>query len=100
MHARIVIVTYQNNWPSPAPSKKKSTSKKKQDDVPYITFEQKQEISEKINSLPPNKMANALKMIQEGMPSLKGVRKIMHPTKNFFFSFSPPIYLVTKCCIL
>jgi len=47
------------------PSKK---SRKK--DVPYVSLDQKTELSERINLLPPNKMHYALTMIKEMMPEL------------------------------
>lgn len=49
--------------------KKKKAPKK--DRTPYITYEQKQEISNRINTLPPNRMQTALKIIRDNMPNLK-----------------------------
>ncbi|KAF8539980.1 Bromodomain-containing protein [Trichophaea hybrida] len=43
---------------------------KKSKDVPYISLEQKTELSERINLLPPAKMHYALIMIREMMPEL------------------------------
>lgn len=48
---------------------KKSSGKPKKD-VPYISLEQKTELSERINLLPPKKMHYALVMIKEMMPEL------------------------------
>ncbi|KAL8984908.1 MAG: hypothetical protein Q9177_004582 [Variospora cf. flavescens] len=45
-------------------------SKKEQ----YVTYEQKQDISNRINSLSEPKMAKALKIIRDNMPGLKGVQ--------------------------
>ena len=50
------------------PEKKKATKPKKQD---YVTYEQKQDISERINTLPPQQMNQALKVIRDNMPNLK-----------------------------
>jgi len=58
--------------PPPAnPSRPKKGKKEKK--VPYITMEQKTELSERINFLPTGKMAYALKMIRENMPDLGNV---------------------------
>ncbi|KAI4258977.1 MAG: hypothetical protein LQ352_000973 [Teloschistes flavicans] len=46
------------------------SSKKEQ----YVTYEQKQDISNRINSLSETKMAKALKIIRDNMPSLQGVQ--------------------------
>jgi len=59
--------------PKKSSTKKKSSSKKKDSETPYITFEQKQELSERINTLSQNKVAQCLKMIQENMPQLSKV---------------------------
>ncbi|KAI9789325.1 MAG: hypothetical protein M1816_006214 [Peltula sp. TS41687] len=50
--------------------KKKATAKK--DRTPYVTYEQKQEISNRINTLPPARMTSALKIIRDNMPNLTG----------------------------
>ncbi|KAI9839566.1 MAG: hypothetical protein M1819_002192 [Sarea resinae] len=57
----------------PAKSDKKSKPKAKKERIPYVTYEEKQEISNRINTLPENKMATALKIIRDNMPNLKGV---------------------------
>ncbi|KAG0130291.1 hypothetical protein HOY82DRAFT_486892 [Tuber indicum] len=54
--------------PPANPSRPKKGKKEKK--VPYITMEQKTELSERINFLPTGKMAYALKMIRENMPDL------------------------------
>ncbi|KAL8839790.1 MAG: hypothetical protein Q9170_001601 [Blastenia crenularia] len=46
----------------------------------YVTYEQKQDISNRINSLSEPKMARALKIIRDNMPSLKV--KISHSLKT------------------
>lgn len=53
------------------PEKKASTKPVKKEKTPYITYEQKQDISNRINSLNESKMATALKIIRENMPTLK-----------------------------
>lgn len=58
--------------PLPPPSKKKKGGKN-QKDVPYISLEQKTELSERINFLPHGKMAYALNMIKQNMPDLDNV---------------------------
>ncbi|KAL8696790.1 MAG: hypothetical protein Q9224_002619 [Gallowayella concinna] len=58
----------------PAKAEKKAhtkSSKKEQ----YVTYEQKQEISNRINSLSEAKMAKALKIIRDNMPNLKVLDK-------------------------
>jgi bromodomain-containing factor 1 len=52
-------------------SHKKKSGKK---EVPYISLEQKTELSQRINLLPPQKMHYALIMIKEMMPELGNVR--------------------------
>jgi len=49
--------------PTPKPAAKKQTR--------YVTYEEKQEISNRINDLPEAKMATALQIIRNNMPSLK-----------------------------
>lgn len=55
---------------APAKSEKKAKSTKKEK-IPYVTYEQKQDISYRINSLPENRMATALSIIRENMPNLR-----------------------------
>ncbi|KAF3922202.1 hypothetical protein ABW21_db0208041 [Orbilia brochopaga] len=55
----------------PPPKKKSGGSKKKSEpEVPYMTFAQKQELSERINELSPNKMHQALNLIRAEHPDL------------------------------
>ena len=73
----------------PAPATKKSAlpprapaaagSRKKKGEVPYISLEQKTELSERINLLPPGKMHYALVMIKEMMPELGNVCFFLPP---------------------
>lgn len=57
---------------APVKSEKKGSSKPaKKEKAPYVTYEQKQDISNRINSLPESKMATALKIIRDNMPNLK-----------------------------
>lgn len=53
---------------APAKTEKKPTKASKK---PYVTYEQKQDISNRINSLSETRMATALKIIRDNMPSLK-----------------------------
>ena len=56
----------------PAKAERKGPSKPaKKEKVPYVTYEQKQDISNRINSLSESKMATALKIIRDNMPNLK-----------------------------
>ena len=55
---------------APKGDKKQSKSTKK-DKIPYVTYDQKQEISSRINTLPENKMMQALTIIRDNMPNLK-----------------------------
>lgn len=52
---------------APKPSKKEKT--------PYVTYEQKQDISSRINSLSESKMSQALSIIRSNMPNLQGVQE-------------------------
>ena len=51
---------------APSASKLSKTSK-----LPYVTYEQKQDISNRINSLSETRMATALRIIRDNMPNLK-----------------------------
>ena len=59
--------------PAPAPKNKSSKPVAKGVDKkpPYVTYEQKQDISNRINSLPEVKMGQALSIIRDNMPKLK-----------------------------
>lgn len=59
---------------SAAKVEKKTAPKAKKEKAPYVTYEQKQDISLRINSLSESKMAQALKIIRDNMPNLKGVQ--------------------------
>lgn len=75
--------------PNPKPAAKKQTR--------YVTYEEKQEISNHINELPEAKMAHALQIIRNNMPSLKVsleiVRKLslnttgVLPSKTYSFMY-------------
>lgn len=57
---------------APAKAEKKATSKPaKKEKTPYVTYEQKQDISNRINSLSETKMATALRIIRDNMPNLQ-----------------------------
>lgn len=51
--------------------RKDSKPTKKTAKTPYVTYEQKQDISNRINTLPEARMATALTIIRENMPNLK-----------------------------
>ena len=58
--------------PTPVKFDKKGASKPaKAKRIPIVTYDQKQDISNRINSLPENRMASALTIIRENMPTLK-----------------------------
>ena len=58
--------------PVPVKMEKKGPSRPaKKEKTPYVTYEQKQDISNRINSLSETKMATALKIIRDNMPNLK-----------------------------
>lgn len=66
----------------PPPSKSKSSARPSakggaSTKPPYVTYEQKQDISNRINSLPEVKMGQALNIIRDNMPKLK-VRPQLH----------------------
>ena len=75
---------------APAKAEKKSASKPaKKEKTPYVTYEQKQDISNRINSLSETKMATALRIIRDNMPNLQvrldlcqGI--FLYPTKAFY----------------
>lgn len=58
-------------------AKSKSAQKKRLnpdlDSLPEMSFEQKKELSEKINSLPAEKVVDVFQIIREGMPSIDDV---------------------------
>ena len=57
---------------APAKAEKKAPSKPaKKEKTPYVTYEQKQDISNRINSLSETKMATALRIIRDNMPNLQ-----------------------------
>lgn len=56
---------------APAKAEKKASKPAKKEKPPYVTYEQKQDISNRINSLSESRMATALKIIRDNMPSLK-----------------------------
>ncbi|MCJ1271996.1 hypothetical protein MMC22_011902 [Lobaria immixta] len=60
---------------APAKAEKKAPKPAKKEKTPYVTYEQKQDISNRINSLSETRMATALKIIRDNMPSLKGVQE-------------------------
>lgn len=60
----------------PAKPEKKTTKPAKKEKTPYVTYEQKQDISNRINSLSEARMTTALKIIRDNMPSLKVRRSI------------------------
>lgn len=73
---------------SAAPSKvekKGHTRPAKKEKTPYVTYEQKQDISNRINSLSESKMATALKIIRDNMPTLKV--RLGKPNLSFYVSF-------------
>ena len=56
----------------PVKAEKKAASKPaKKEKTPYVTYEQKQDISNRINSLSESKMATALRIIRDNMPNLQ-----------------------------
>ena len=56
----------------PAKAEKKAATKPaKKEKTPYVTYEQKQDISNRINSLSETKMATALRIIRDNMPNLQ-----------------------------
>lgn len=72
---------------APAKPEKKASKAAKKEKPPYVTYEQKQDISNRINSLSEARMATALKIIRDNMPSLKVQPSIPppvppKPTKN------------------
>jgi bromodomain-containing factor 1 len=54
----------------PLAKNKKKLAKSKEPKAPYVTYEQKQEISDKINTLATSKMNQAYKIIRDNMPQL------------------------------
>ncbi|CAD6587263.1 MAG: hypothetical protein ASARMPRED_003046 [Alectoria sarmentosa] len=60
--------------PPPKAEKKAASKPAKKEKTPYVTYEQKQDISNRINSLSESKMATALRIIRDNMPNLQGVQ--------------------------
>lgn len=52
-------------------------SKKNTKKVPYVSLEQKTELSERINLLPADKMNNAMEMLKKNMPQLLDVSRLV-----------------------
>lgn len=61
----------KNSSAAPAKVERKATKPAKKEKTPYVTYEQKQDISNRINSLSETRMATALKIIRDNMPNLK-----------------------------
>ena len=57
--------------PPPKAEKKAASKPAKKEKTPYVTYEQKQDISNRINSLSESKMATALRIIRDNMPNLQ-----------------------------
>ena len=57
--------------PSTKTTKATSSRSSKPSKQEYVTYEQKQDISDRINTLSESKMATALKIIRDNMPNLK-----------------------------
>ena len=74
-----------------AKPEKKASKPAKKEKTPYVTYEQKQDISNRINSLSEARMATALKIIRDNMPSLK-VRPFIAP-KSFRCQYLTTILL-------
>ena len=49
----------------------KKETKQKKTKTPYVTYEQKQDISNRINTLPESRMTTALQIIRDNMPGLE-----------------------------
>lgn len=62
---------------------KKATKSAKKEKTPYVTYEQKQDISNRINSLSETRMATALKIIRDNMPNLKVQQFMFSPHEDF-----------------
>ena len=74
--------------PAPQPKQeKKGVGKAKKET--YVSYEQKQDISNRINSLSESKMAKALKIIRDNMPNLKVMLDLSLNT-HLFPDKSPP----------
>ncbi len=71
----------------PAKVEKKASKPAKKEKTPYVTYEQKQDISNRINSLSETRMATALKIIRDNMPSLKVYSKIFKDIPFLLFLF-------------
>ena len=66
------LVRKDSKKAAPAKPEKKAPARPvKKEKAPYVSYEQKQDISNRINSLPESKMATALKIIRDNMPNLK-----------------------------
>jgi bromodomain-containing factor 1 len=75
---------------APAPAKvEKKAAPRPPKKVPYITYEQKQDISNRINSLSETKMSTALDIIRRSMPNLK-VRPHLQKNKSISIKYFRP----------
>ena len=69
-------------------SSSKSTKKTK---LPYVTYEQKQDISNRINMLNEKHMQQALNIIRKNMPNLKVSKKFLRlcmTTNEFIYKYT------------
>ena len=73
--------------PPPAKPEKKTPAKSTSKREAYVTYEQKQDISQRINNLSEPKMAIALKIIRDNMPNLKVLSDVDFCFPLFVFSF-------------
>lgn len=64
-------VTKKATAAPPVKQEKKASAKTSSKREAYVTYEQKQDISQRINNLSQQKMATALKIIRDNMPNLK-----------------------------
>lgn len=60
---------------SSAPKKKASGKSGKPEKIPYVTYDQKKLISDRINDLSEAKMGQALRIIRENVPALRDVNE-------------------------
>jgi len=70
-------------------SEPRYTSSDDEDDVPRITFEQKRELSERINEFEGHQLANVVQIIHDSMPHLRDV-SIGFQCTYCFLSLCPP----------
>ncbi|KAI8388339.1 Bromodomain-containing protein [Radiomyces spectabilis] len=68
-------VSKEKKLARPVGEKRRRPTKRKDDELPEFTFEQKKDLSEQINNLAGDRLNTVVSIIQSSMPNLDGVRQ-------------------------